>query len=931
MTGKTAAKTAVPAGAGANGNQKQTTAAKASKAKAKGKSAPREPEPDTPDKVLRDVFVAPKKKSNLNTAINKFNRRVANIGETTLRATGLVDGMILDGGPVEGFDAGDDYTYGASDDDDVPTDSRFRIMHDTLFVEDSDDDEAAGSGVGGSSGSGAQTGAANVTNHAGPGHYRHGSSGAASAHVHWGPVSGASAAVSAGSGTGTVAGGVTGNGRSRGAGSYAGAYSYDAAGRAHDYSDYAAGAGSQWAGGTNGSAQATHHHRQHTSGYPQVFHRYSGGSAVPHTMYHPDDYSSDSYRSGQYGRRTSYEDPYAGAYGYGGSSYGSSYGNSYGSSYGNSTGAPYRSTSYGYEGGGDIYGGYYGSRQTRPRPRPRQRHSSEGRSRRSARQPADEGPAYDSTEFQRDYYSYFDDTQRAAQLKKEREEREARKGKFWQDFIDPEGDQDDEYVPPRPDSPESVAAGEGGQFFTPSATPPPAGSSPPKVLRKVGGMFAENPEPSKYSAKALFGKLRNKNRVGPPVVSGVEPATKAASKPTDIADKVDALSVKSAASPIAPRTVTPGSPRPASAMSAASTGSSGSRRSQGRAGSPLKNRVSLSTLSATSDSDDDTNGEPDVSGQPSSYWDRIEETRNWAAEKYRDLSAATLLGSTVGSATTAAAALSSWWSGGANQVTDSGAADHEEPMSDAASVRSVRTARSMAPSVAPSARSVAASSSARSARSVRSVAPSVHSTHSTHSTAPSTAPSTSATSSGAAVAVAQTSPKKNRFKRTMKFIFEKPIFEPPPPKSKARPPSIHPSVHSDAASIRSVRTSASKTPDGSVPDSDDAATESEPQQSDDGQGHDGTLVGKMGYFMAPVASSFVRTFREFAHFSVVLRPLDAIADTFPSLQSIVVVMELIFLIWILYQVSIIVEAIATAVRAFCMPVIVVCRLMGAKV
>jgi hypothetical protein len=83
--------------------------------------------------------------------------------------------------------------------------------------------------------------------------------------------------------------------------------------------------------------------------------------------------------------------------------------------------------------------------------------------------------------------------------------------------------------------------------------------------------------------------------------------------------------------------------------------------------------------------------------------------------------------------------------------------------------------------------------------------------------------------------------------------------------------------------------------------------------------------------MAPVASNFVKGFREFAQFSVVLRPLDAIADTFPSLQSIVVVMELIFLIWILYQVSIIVEAIATAVKAFCMPVIVICRFMGAKV
>lgn len=81
----------------------------------------------------------------------------------------------------------------------------------------------------------------------------------------------------------------------------------------------------------------------------------------------------------------------------------------------------------------------------------------------------------------------------------------------------------------------------------------------------------------------------------------------------------------------------------------------------------------------------------------------------------------------------------------------------------------------------------------------------------------------------------------------------------------------------------------------------------------------------------PIISSFVDLFRSWARFSFVLRPVDAVADAFPSLQNVVVIVELVLLMWILYQVSIIIETIATAVRTVCMPVIMLSRALGIKV
>uniref|UniRef100_A0A060T5Q6 ARAD1B09196p n=1 Tax=Blastobotrys adeninivorans TaxID=409370 RepID=A0A060T5Q6_BLAAD len=78
----------------------------------------------------------------------------------------------------------------------------------------------------------------------------------------------------------------------------------------------------------------------------------------------------------------------------------------------------------------------------------------------------------------------------------------------------------------------------------------------------------------------------------------------------------------------------------------------------------------------------------------------------------------------------------------------------------------------------------------------------------------------------------------------------------------------------------------------------------------------------------PIYSHFVAEFRNWARLSIVLKPIDALADMAPSLQNVVVLIELFVLMWILYQVSVIVQTVATAVRTLCMPVIIICRILG---
>lgn len=75
-------------------------------------------------------------------------------------------------------------------------------------------------------------------------------------------------------------------------------------------------------------------------------------------------------------------------------------------------------------------------------------------------------------------------------------------------------------------------------------------------------------------------------------------------------------------------------------------------------------------------------------------------------------------------------------------------------------------------------------------------------------------------------------------------------------------------------------------------------------------------------------ASFCAAFRAGARMSFILRPIDAIADTVPALEPTVVIIEMIMLMWLLYEVSILLEMVTTGVKVICRPAIVLGRMVG---
>ena len=75
-------------------------------------------------------------------------------------------------------------------------------------------------------------------------------------------------------------------------------------------------------------------------------------------------------------------------------------------------------------------------------------------------------------------------------------------------------------------------------------------------------------------------------------------------------------------------------------------------------------------------------------------------------------------------------------------------------------------------------------------------------------------------------------------------------------------------------------------------------------------------------------SEFFIKLRELIRASVLLEPLDRLFDMFPDHQLLIILLELTVAMWILYQVSVIIETVALAVKSFCIPLIIVGRLFG---
>ncbi|CAK7892820.1 hypothetical protein CAAN1_08S04192 [[Candida] anglica] len=61
---------------------------------------------------------------------------------------------------------------------------------------------------------------------------------------------------------------------------------------------------------------------------------------------------------------------------------------------------------------------------------------------------------------------------------------------------------------------------------------------------------------------------------------------------------------------------------------------------------------------------------------------------------------------------------------------------------------------------------------------------------------------------------------------------------------------------------------------------------------------------------------------------IIFSPIDAIAEQFPALQSVVLVLELAIFVWILYELSRLVDALCMMVKAICAPMIAIGRFMN---
>lgn len=92
-------------------------------------------------------------------------------------------------------------------------------------------------------------------------------------------------------------------------------------------------------------------------------------------------------------------------------------------------------------------------------------------------------------------------------------------------------------------------------------------------------------------------------------------------------------------------------------------------------------------------------------------------------------------------------------------------------------------------------------------------------------------------------------------------------------------------------------------------------------------------AGKMGFrtqYGSPVTivssvSQLIKSVKIMRNF---FAPIDVIADNFPRLQTLVIIIELGVFAWILYEFSLLIDALCMAIKAVCAPMIAVGRLMN---
>ncbi|KAI5962308.1 uncharacterized protein KGF55_003384 [Candida pseudojiufengensis] len=77
-----------------------------------------------------------------------------------------------------------------------------------------------------------------------------------------------------------------------------------------------------------------------------------------------------------------------------------------------------------------------------------------------------------------------------------------------------------------------------------------------------------------------------------------------------------------------------------------------------------------------------------------------------------------------------------------------------------------------------------------------------------------------------------------------------------------------------------------------------------------------------------IVSSLISLIKKIQVIKLIFQPIDIIGEFFPNLQTIVIIIELLLFIWILFELSRLIDALCMMVKAFCAPMIAVGRFMN---
>lgn len=77
-----------------------------------------------------------------------------------------------------------------------------------------------------------------------------------------------------------------------------------------------------------------------------------------------------------------------------------------------------------------------------------------------------------------------------------------------------------------------------------------------------------------------------------------------------------------------------------------------------------------------------------------------------------------------------------------------------------------------------------------------------------------------------------------------------------------------------------------------------------------------------------IISSVNKLVKNIGIMKILFAPIDVIGENFPRLQTLVIILELFIFVWILYELSLLIDALCMAIKAICAPMIAVGRFMN---